>query len=456
MALKIVNKVDVSISFGGEKMPVAHLFRIENTQEASKILFEYDSSWLERGIELSPVAAPLKQTVKCFAKPREFYSLPGFLYENMPDECWSDTALSKYLDYHSLRDYYYNPDRALTYLAYVGNLALGALIFEPNYTPKRLNTLDNLSLEELEKLAEDVYPIYERDNVNKEITSQFFRAAGSMSGIRPKILAAVSKGEDRVFGGLYSSEYGSKPIEGYDPWIIKFTTKTDGPGSGALEYVYALMAKDAGIEMPDVHLFTNDIEGDCGYFGCKRFDRTDDGKRLHMSCAIAMADLKRLRNLDYLELMELTNELCDNDMNELLKMYRIAVFNVLAVNCDDHSKNFSFLMDETGKWRVSPAYDLTFGYEQNGHHKNEILGRSIPGMFSLRELAKKCEIDKKVAESIIEKTICSLKKWPDLANKYGIRERTIEYVEDKINWYCSEGKNRGKRPEKDVDIQFDL
>ena len=455
MALKYVENIDVSISFGGEKMPVARLFRIEAFEgdNRTRILFEYDSSWLERGIELSPIAAPLKQVVKFFADPYDFHSLPGFIYENMPHHCWSERALANYVGYEMLNYKHYHPDRALNHLAYVGNFALGALIFEPNYTPKKLKTFDNLSLEEIEKLA---IPIYQMEEVKKSISSQFFRTAGSMSGIRPKILAAVSKGKDRVFGGVYSSEYGSKPIEGYDPWIIKFTSKTDGPGSGAVEYVYALMAKDAGIEIPDVHLFTNDIEGDCGYFGCKRFDRTDDGKRLHMSCAIAMADLKRLRNLDYLELMELTNELCDNDMNELLKMYRIAVFNVLAVNCDDHSKNFSFLMDETGKWRVSPAYDLTFGYEQDGWHKNEMLEACTPCIYTLKELAQKCEIDKKVAESIIEKTICSLKKWPDLANKYGIRERTIEYVEDKINWFCSGKGDEVDMPEKDVHIQFDL
>ena len=282
-------------------MPVARL-STKRVKGGEKIMFKYYSSWLKRGIELSPITAPLKPGVKCFDKPSFFCSLPGFIYENLPTGCWSEQALETYLYRSAIRRRFDDsPNMVLKYLAYVGSLTLGALIFKPSFTPNRSDRLDNLSLEELFKISK---PIYRRNNVEKKISSQFFRAAGSMSGIRPKILAAVSKGEDRVFGGLYSSEYGSKPIEGYDPWIIKFTSLTDGPGSGAVEYVYALMAKEAGVEMPDVHLFTNSIEGDCGYFGCKRFDRTNDGKRLHMSCAIAMADLTDgIRNLDYLELM---------------------------------------------------------------------------------------------------------------------------------------------------------
>ena len=144
-------------------------------------------------------------------------------------------------------------------------------------------------------------------------------------------------------------------------------------------------------------------------------------------------------------------------MNELLKMYRIAVFNTLAVNCDDHSKNYSFLMDETRKWQVSPAYDLTFAYDDDGYHKNKMLGANVPNINILKKLAQKSGIDKKVAESIIEKTISSLKKWPDLTSKYGIREATIEYVEDKINWFCSgKGYAREEMPKQNLRTQFDL
>lgn len=133
---------------------------------------------------------------------------------------------------------------------------------------------------------------------------------------------------------------------GYTPWMVKFPNTQDGLDAGAIEYVCALMAKNAGVFTPDVHLFPALIGA--GYFAIKRFDR-DGLKRYHMhsACGLLHSDF-RTPSLDYEDLITLTGVLT-RDMREVEKLYRLAVFNVLAHNRDDHSKNFSYLMDSQGE-----------------------------------------------------------------------------------------------------------
>lgn len=166
--------------------------------------------------------------------------------------------------------------------------------------------------------------------------------------------------------------YGTPDLsDEFEPWLVKFPNVKDGLDAGAIEYIYALMAVRAGIDMMEVHLFPAQKGG--GYFATKRFDRKGK-KRLHIhsACGLLHSDF-RTPSLDYEDLMALTMILT-RDVREVEKMFRWAVFNVLAYNRDDHGKNFSFLMDVSGQWRLSPAYDLTFSSGPQGEQSTTVMG----------------------------------------------------------------------------------
>ena len=172
-----------------------------------------------------------------------------------------------------------------------------------------------------------------------------------------------------------------------EDWIIKFPAHIDRENSGKMEYYYACCAEKCNISMPETRLFPSDK---CeGYFGIKRFDRKKlkkETKRMHMLTAAALLELDFTQpSLDYHSLMKLTKILTDNNMDDLKEMYRRMCFNVFAHNRDDHSKNFSYLYDEKNrKWRLSPAYDLTYSNTYYGEHTTTVDGNGRnPGMKEL-------------------------------------------------------------------------
>ncbi|MCF6344694.1 MAG: HipA domain-containing protein [Devosiaceae bacterium] len=217
---------------------------------------------------------------------------------------------------------------------------------------------------------------------------------------------------------------------GYTPWIVKFANSQDGLDTGAIEYVYALMAVKAGINMSDVHLFP--AKKGAGYFAIKRFDR-EGNKRYHMhtACGLLHSDF-RTPSLDYEDLIALIGMLT-RDVREVEKMYQLAVFNVLSHNRDDHAKNFSFLMDEQGQWKLSPAYDLTFSSGPRGEQSTMVMGEGQnPKTEHLIKLGEEAKIDKDRIHEIIEQTQTSLAKWPELAKRHGVSAANIKLVGEKI------------------------
>ncbi len=175
------------------------------------------------------------------------------------------------------------------------------------------------------------------------------------------------------------------------------------------------------------------IKENPGYFAIKRFDRNGD-KRYHMhsACGLLHSDF-RTPSLDYQELLTLSNILT-RDMREVEKMYQLAVFNVLAHNRDDHSKNFSYLMNSTGQWKLAPAYDLTFSSGLGGEQSTMVMGEGHnPNIEHLLQLAKKRKIKNKRALQIIEATKSSLAKWPILAKQYGVCDMNMKLIDNKIN-----------------------
>lgn len=319
--------------------------------------FEYDKDWLVDGFSISPFSLPLEKKV-FMPKIDPFEGVFGVFADSLPDG-WGRLLVDRLMTQNGINPYEIG---SLDRLAIVGNSGMGALTYHPVITME--NNQDEKSLDEIAIECEKILSTETCDNLDF-----LFSKGGSSGGARPKILTKV-EGED---------------------WIIKFPTSYDSNDIGRQEYDYAMCARECGIEMENVRLFSSNR---CkGYFGTKRFDRTGDSKnnRIHMVSASGLLETShRIPNLDYHILMQLTLKLTKS-MEECEKLYRLMCFNVYAHNRDDHSKNFTYLYDENeDRWKLSPAYDLTYSNSIGGEHATTVNGNGVsPGLEDILAVAKK-------------------------------------------------------------------
>jgi serine/threonine-protein kinase HipA len=248
---------------------------------------------------------------------------------------------------------------------------------------------------------------------------------GSSAGARPKAMIGVDEERKNIVHG------SSRLPEGYESWLVKFSNVQDGVDAGAIEYVYAKMAREAGVAVMPCYLFPE--KNGAGYFATKRFDR--DGRRrlhAHTACGLLHSDF-RVPSLDYEDLIALT-EILTRDVREVEKMFRLAVFNVLAHNRDDHAKNFTFLMNESGEWKLSPAYDLTFSSGPQGEQSTMVMGEGKnPGKAAqLVKLGQAAKLNPRRISEIIEKTQQALHSWERLAKEHGVSNANIELIAKRL------------------------
>ena len=408
-----VSEVRVGINFGESVQDVGRLAVREH-----KIYFEYNSAFIKSGIEISPLRLPLQPGLQSFDYDL-FEGLPGVFNDSLPDG-WGRLLFDRFIRSQGILPSDITP---LDRLAHVGSNALGALVFEPDHSAE--DTQGDINLDNLATQAQEVL-----DGTSDDVLAELIALNGSSAGARPKALIGVDDKREHIIHGVHDLP------SGYAPWMVKFPNSQDGLDAGAIEYVYALMAKDAGIAMPDVHFF--EAKRGAGYFAIKRFDRDGD-KRYHMhtACGLLHSDF-RTPSLDYEDLIALTGILT-RDVREVEKLYQLAVFNVLAHNRDDHSKNFSYLMDSQGRWKLSPAYDLTFSSGPRGEQSTLVMGEGKnPDTKHLLKLADEAKIKKDRALEIIETTKSSLSNWPELAKQYGVSDMNIELIQSKISWVAGE------------------
>lgn len=321
--------------------------------------FEYDKEWLIDGFAISPFSLPLEQKV-FIPKIDPFEGIFGVFADSLPDG-WGRLLVDRLMQKNHV-----DPKTLgnLERLAIVGATGMGALSYEPDYHFER-----NEVCQDLDKMAEECAKILKRQP--SDHLDELFVLGGSSGGARPKIFTQID-GEE---------------------WIIKFPSHRDDPELGKQEYDYSLCAKQCGIEMTETRLFSS--KQCAGYFGTKRFDRTDipaiDG-RIQKIPMISVSGLletsHRIPNLDYSILMKLTLELT-KDFGEIEKLFRLMCFNIFAHNRDDHSRNFSFLYsEEEDRWRLAPAYDLTYSSSIRGEHATTVFGNGInPGMGEILAIA---------------------------------------------------------------------
>ena len=336
-----------------------------------KVVFQYDDSWLEQGFSISPFSLPLENQV--FVPTKEYFDgLFGVFADSLPDH-WGRLLLKRLLLAHEQ-----NPDKltVIDRLAIVGKSGMGALTYYPEQSFSEEN--DNTDLDELAFQCQKILHTEYSDKLD-----ELYRLGGTSGGARPKIMTTIND----------------------EDWIIKFSAHVDGENAGKMEYDYSCCARKCGITMSETKLFPSEI---CeGYFGIKRFDRISDisgTKRVHMLTAAALLELDfEQPSLDYHSLMKLTKIITRDNKDDVENMFRRMCFNVFAHNRDDHSKNFTYLYDESvDSWRLSPAYDLTYSNTYYGEHTTTVDGNGRnPGKKELLAVGTMAGMKKELCMDII-------------------------------------------------------
>jgi len=350
-----------------------------------QIFFEYDASFMKTGLDLSPFKLPLKAGV-IESRDRIFEGLFGVFNDSLPDG-WGRLLLDRKLMNAGLNPRTLSP---LDRLCFVGTSGMGALSYEPK-NPSAISHITN----DLDKIDSEIQATLDE---NDTYIDDLLVLGGSSAGARPKVLLN---------------------IDGVD-WLIKFRSQLDLKDLSAIEYAYHLMAIDAGLIVPEARLFPS--RKGLGFFGVKRFDR-NGGNRIHMhSIAGLLHADHREPSLDYESIMKATLYLT-KDIRQCEIQFRNAVFNLLSHNRDDHSKNFSFLMDNQAHWRVSPAYDLTFSSGPSGEHSTMIMGEGKnPTKKDLLTLAGIVGMKQDKALEIIDQVLTAIQKWDNFATEAGVSQ----------------------------------
>lgn len=407
---------------------VGYLLWREETETAT---FEYAPEFKRLGLDLSPIEMPIsQQRVFAFSNiSREtFLGLPGLFADSLPD-AYGKALLDRWLA--SNGRHFANP---VERLCYQGKRSMGALEFEPAQNDY-LETSSNIEIDSLVATAREVLNQKEAFSTNmsdtKEALINIIKVGTSAGGQRAKAIIAYNDETKEVRSGQIEAP------EGFEHWLLKLDGVTnselgDPQHYGKIEYVYYLMAKEAGIEMSECRLLE---ENGRAHFMTKRFDRQKNHK-IHMQtlCGIAHYDYKMLRAYSYEQAFQVMRRL-RLPYNQAEEMYRRMVFNVIARNQDDHTKNISFLMNRSGKWSLSPAYDVSWAYNPQGNwtskHQMSINNKwDEITRADLIATAKNMNI--KRPEIIIEQVIDSVNLWYKFAKEYDIPAETIKQIGDTL------------------------
>lgn len=397
-----VDKLNVALHLEGEVFEVGEL-----VSDGRQIHFKYYPAFLDTGLNISPIRLPFQSGVHT-GPPIPFSGLHGVFSDSLP-EGWGKLLMDRALRTRKLDPFSIGPmDR----LSFIGENGLGALAYSPAMK-RSTNTFETI---DLDRIAEQISEVIEGDS--SDVVDRLFQMGGSSGGARPKVYV----GYDRALDHINAESDSVRGDE--EPWIIKFAASNDFTDIANIEFAYHLMARAAGIEMSECRLF----KGKSGqaYFGTRRFDRAETGK-LHMhSAAGIMYDDFRHSRMDYGHLMDCAFRL-ERDVRVYAKVLRLAAFNVFAHNRDDHSRNFSFLMDITGAWRFAPAYDLTFSSTGHGMHSTTIAGEGRnPMREDLTKLASSFTV--KSANDILDQVTKAVRRWPEFAEQAGVSESSLREI----------------------------
>ena len=384
--------------------------------------FSYTPEFVSTGIEPSPLQMPLSNETYLFTDlPEQTYKqLPAMLSDALPDD-FGNALINRYMADHGIEA----PDvTPLDRLAYMSHRAMGALVFKPARGP-RTQTPTSIELGSLvEQARQAVTGIVTDDAQANAALRSIIEVGTSAGGARAKAVVAWNPTTDEIRSGQLMAP------PGFEHWLLKF----DGMGSdhelgvpqnyGRIEYAYHLMARDAGITMNECRLL---LENGRAHFMTRRFDRAGENSRHHMQtlCAMAHIDYKKKGTNAYSQFFSTMTRL-NLPYEDMEEAFRRMVFNVMARNCDDHSKNFSFLLPEnSATWELAPAYDVTFAHNPHGDWTNQHLmsvNRKFKN-FEVQDLLAEADRFKiGTAKTVINQVRRAILNWPQWSESAGLPE----------------------------------
>jgi serine/threonine-protein kinase HipA len=390
--------------------------------------FEYEPDFIRSGIQVSPIKMPLGPDVFSFPEisPRSFKGLPGLLADSLPDR-FGDALINAWLVRQGRPPDSLNP---VERLCCTGRRGMGALEYEPVSHELAQDDDSVLQVAMLSKLAADL--MAQREEFDPQIPlvrsaddafKQLISVGSSVGGARAKAVVAWNRETDEFRPGQVELP------QGFEQWIIKLDEEGESKGYGRIEHAYHLMAVAAGIDMSECRLH---LEGGRAHFMTRRFDRTPAGDKIHMQTLGAMAhfDFNMPRANSYEQAFEVLRALgLGRGVAE--ELFRRMAFNVVARNQDDHVKNISFLMDRSGSWRLSPAYDVTYsvGGGPTAYHQMTINGKFEGfGLDDFKACAQMAGLKRGRAEAILEQVGVAVLKWPSFSAVAEIPVHQVERI----------------------------
>lgn len=394
--------------------------------EKEYAILEFFDSFGATGLDIAPLMMPIvdiQRGERLFSFPahrgKTFKGLPGLVADSLPDD-YGNSVIDEWFASKNM-DVSITP---LDRLKYMGKRGMGALEYEPAESIAGLNESARIEMDELTALAKKVLNQREQfssqlKKFNKSIID-ILRVGTSAGGAKPKAIIALNDKTHEVRSGQV------KAPRGFSYWLLKFDGLEGGKikdnplGIGKIEYAYYKMALACGIDMTESRLLN---EGDYAHFMTKRFDRTDAGEKLHTQTLCAIAHFDKDERFSYEQIFQTMRRLY-LPHTAMEQMFRRMVFNVAARNHDDHTKNHSFIMDQSGKWSLAPAYDLCFAYSPSGQwtNRHQLSLNGKRDHFTLNDLiavAEKADVVR--ANEIIQQITETVSQWRDYAREAGVK-----------------------------------
>jgi len=391
----------------GEDWPLGLL-----ADDGTALLFEYLPEALSQGLDLSPLHLKLRATAYG-GFPPQLLRLPGLIADSLPDG-WGLLLMDRLFRQQGL-----GHPGPLDRLAFIGNRSMGALRFVPATEPD-----DEEPAWDLSTLARES----ERALTGEASVAlrELALTGGSPQGARPKALVQYDPGSGQL------STRGDAPGE---PWLVKFPAQGEHREVCAIEQMYADLARHCGLEVPASAWF--DLPPRLAAFGVARFDR-EQGLRVpvHSLAGLLQVDFRLPGSADYTAFLRATR-LLTRDEREVEKAYTRVVFNVLFGNRDDHPKNFAWRLGRDRRWRLAPAFDLTFSEGPRGQHHMDICGESrAVDRGHLLRLASKGGVATRAAEATLDQMMTQVATFSLRASAYPIRRATVQRMKASIQGNC--------------------
>ena len=392
--------------------------------------FEYDPAFVRQGIDVAPLAMPLRSGVLSFPElNRETYhGLPGLLADSLPDR-FGNRIIDAWLARQGRNSSYFTP---VERLCYMGVRGMGALEFKPAIGPQA-STSTPIEVAELTQLVKEIFRHRTKWVVNlkghmADALNTIIRVGTSAGGNRAKAVIAWNPETHEARSGQADSS------PGFEPWILKFDGVADSAlgdpqGLGRVEYAYHKMALKAGLSMTQCYLME---EHGRAHFMTRRFDRTTHGEKIHVQslCALAHYDFNAAGEYSYEQVLSVIQRL-NLGYPALTEMYRRMVFNVVARNQDDHTRNIAFLMDRNGNWRLAPAFDVVWAYNSKGSWTNQHQ-MSVNGKRDDFERADLLAVSNtfgiKGTAGIIDQVTEAVVEWKRIAKECGVGSELLKII----------------------------